>query len=298
MKTFPYLAALVCLCTSAAAQEYSFKFGKIAPDELTMTSYAPEPDAEAVFIYDDTDIHYVFGKSIQVECYRSVKIKVLKDEGVRWGDVTIDRYHRQLSKETVSRLSAARLQPCGRQDGQDAARQAEHLRRGDRREHDTAEVLDPRRESRHRHRVPLHLHLRLHRDDPRRRHSALHSRRTQHDARSRSPNISPITSARKGICRCPSRRRSTTAWWPAITAPATPSPNTPARSIGFRRSGESPTSGISTTSAQGSNSKSTACPFPAAFTRISPRPGTTSTSRSNGRSSAAMPTSATRSRTK
>lgn len=107
MKTFPYLAALVCLCTSAAAQEYSFKFGKIAPDELTMTSYAPEPDAEAVFIYDDTDIHYVFGKSIQVECYRSVKIKVLKDEGVRWGDVTIDRYHRQLSKETVSRLSAA-----------------------------------------------------------------------------------------------------------------------------------------------------------------------------------------------
>lgn len=107
MKTLPLLALLACLCTGASAQEYSFKYGKIASDELTMTSYAPEPDAEAVFIYDDTDIHYVFGQSIQLECYRSVKIKVLKDEGVRWGDVAIDCYHRLMSKETVSRLSAA-----------------------------------------------------------------------------------------------------------------------------------------------------------------------------------------------
>lgn len=107
MKIFAFLTASFCLCANAVAQEYSFKYGKITPDELAMTSYEPEPDAEAVFIYDDTDIQYSFGNAIQILCYRTVKIKILKDEGVGWGDVTIDCYSRQLSKETVSRISAA-----------------------------------------------------------------------------------------------------------------------------------------------------------------------------------------------
>ena len=90
MKTYPFLAVFICLCVNTAAQEYSFKYGKITPDELRMTLYEPEPDAPAVFIYDDTDIHYSFGNSIQLLCYRTVKIKVFKDEGVKWGDVAID----------------------------------------------------------------------------------------------------------------------------------------------------------------------------------------------------------------
>lgn len=106
MKALPFLAVLTCLCATVPAQEYSFKYGKITPDELAMTSYEPEPDAEAVFIYDDTDIHYVFGQSIQLECYRTVKIKVLTDEGVRWGDVAIDCHRHLLSKQSVSRLTA------------------------------------------------------------------------------------------------------------------------------------------------------------------------------------------------
>lgn len=107
MKFFAFLTAAVCLCGSSVAQEYSFKYGKISPDELKMTVYTPEPDADAVFIYDDTDIHYVFGNSIQLECYRTVKIKVLKDDGVEWGDVAIDYSNYQLSKEVVSRIDAA-----------------------------------------------------------------------------------------------------------------------------------------------------------------------------------------------
>ncbi len=107
MKFSTLLTAFVCLYGSAAAQEYSLKYGKISPDELSMTSYAAEPDAEAVFLYDDTDIHYVFANSIQLELYRTVKIKVLKDEGAHWGDVAIDFHHHQLSKEVISRLDAA-----------------------------------------------------------------------------------------------------------------------------------------------------------------------------------------------
>lgn len=107
MKTYPFLAVFICLCVNTAAQEYSFKYGKITPDELRMTLYEPEPDAPAVFIYDDTDIHYSFGNSIQLLCYRTVKIKVFKDEGVKWGDVAIDFGNYQLSKEGVSRIDAA-----------------------------------------------------------------------------------------------------------------------------------------------------------------------------------------------
>ena len=107
MKTYPFLAVFICLCVNTAAQEYSFKYGKITPDELRMTLYVPEPYAPSVFIYDDRDIHYSFGNSIQLLCYRTVKIKVFKDEGVKWGDVAIDFGNYQLSKEVVSRIDAA-----------------------------------------------------------------------------------------------------------------------------------------------------------------------------------------------
>ena len=71
MKTYPFLAVFICLCVNTAAQEYSFKYGKITPDELRMTLYEPEPDAPAVFIYDDTDIHYSFGSCCVIVRSRS-----------------------------------------------------------------------------------------------------------------------------------------------------------------------------------------------------------------------------------
>ncbi len=107
-KVLSTLTALACLsCMAATAQEYSFKYGKISGDELRMTSYAPDPDAEAVFIYDDTYIHYVFANSIQLELERSVKIKILKDEGTHWGDVEILYHNRQAYRESISKLNAA-----------------------------------------------------------------------------------------------------------------------------------------------------------------------------------------------
>lgn len=109
MKKFlSTLTAFACLfCMSLSAQEYSFKYGKISDDELRMTSYAPDPDAEAVFIYDDTDIHYVFSNTIQVEIDRTVKIKILKDEGTKWADVEIVYHNQQAYRESISKLDAA-----------------------------------------------------------------------------------------------------------------------------------------------------------------------------------------------
>lgn len=107
MKIFAFLAASFCLCANVVAQEYSFKFGKITPEELTMTVYTHDPSAEAVFLYDDTFIRYDVADRICLECYRTVRIKVLKEEGVRWGDAAIDYHFYQQAKETVSHLDAA-----------------------------------------------------------------------------------------------------------------------------------------------------------------------------------------------
>ncbi len=107
MKCFTLLAAFVCLYGSAAAQECSFEYGKIPTDELTMTAYSRDPDAEALFLFDDTFIRYDVDRQIRLECYRTVRIKVLKDEGVEWGNVAIDSHYYQQAKEVVSHLEAA-----------------------------------------------------------------------------------------------------------------------------------------------------------------------------------------------
>lgn len=107
MRFFTLLTVAVGAWYTAAAQECSFEYGKIPTEELAMTSYGRDPDAEAVFLNDDTFIRYDVANQIRLEHYRTVRIKVLKDEGVRWGDVEIDYYFHQQAKEDVSRLEAA-----------------------------------------------------------------------------------------------------------------------------------------------------------------------------------------------
>lgn len=107
MKFFSFLIAAVGACFTAFGQECSFEYGTIAPEELAMTSYARDPSAEAVYLNDDTFIRYDVADRICLECYRTVRIKVLKEEGVRWGDAAIDYHFYQQAKETVSRLDAA-----------------------------------------------------------------------------------------------------------------------------------------------------------------------------------------------
>ncbi len=108
MKILPLLAAAAFfLPASSAAQESGFKYGKISGDELHMTSYAPDPDAEAVFLYDDSYLNYDVGNKLVLELYRTARIKVLKSEGSRWGDVEIDYYSNNNAEEHVSRIEAA-----------------------------------------------------------------------------------------------------------------------------------------------------------------------------------------------
>ena len=74
MKTYPFLAVFICLCVNTAAQEYSFKYGKITPDELRMTLYEPE---QQIFPLCDNCVFYTFASTNQreKECFWKMPVK-------------------------------------------------------------------------------------------------------------------------------------------------------------------------------------------------------------------------------
>ena len=86
-----YLLVLCCwLAMTASAQttiEPNLKWGKPTQQELTMTEYAADKDADAVELYRNVDVYYVFVNGDfrvinEVKC----RLKVLKPEGKRVAD--------------------------------------------------------------------------------------------------------------------------------------------------------------------------------------------------------------------
>ncbi|MDR3226645.1 MAG: DUF3857 domain-containing protein [Prevotellaceae bacterium] len=98
----------VCLLisTSLFAQTFSRKLGKVTKDELEMTVYDKAPDAEAVILYEDIDMHYEVSDKIRFVYEYKIKIKILKKEGATWGDKEIMLYNRGSSDEYLSGLKA------------------------------------------------------------------------------------------------------------------------------------------------------------------------------------------------
>ncbi len=86
MKTtrLTFLSVMLCLATMAWAQtlEPNLKWGKPTDAELNMTTYAPDPEAEAVVLCGQTVLRYDLSSG-SFKLIRSTKkrIKVLKEEG-------------------------------------------------------------------------------------------------------------------------------------------------------------------------------------------------------------------------
>ena len=86
MKTIrlTFLGVMLCLATMVWAQtlEPNLKWGKPTDAELNMTTYAPDPDAEAVVLCSETQLRYDL-TSGSFKLIRSTKkrIKILKEEG-------------------------------------------------------------------------------------------------------------------------------------------------------------------------------------------------------------------------
>ena len=79
----------LCLDGMLQAQnlEPNLKWGKPTEAELSMTSYSPDPDAEAVVLCSQTEIRYdLVGGSFKATRYEKQRIKILKEEGKRWAN--------------------------------------------------------------------------------------------------------------------------------------------------------------------------------------------------------------------
>ena len=75
---------MLCLASMAWAQtlEPNLKWGKPTEAELNMTTYAPDPDAEAVVLCSQTELRYDLSSgSFKLNTFTKKRIKVLKEEG-------------------------------------------------------------------------------------------------------------------------------------------------------------------------------------------------------------------------
>jgi hypothetical protein len=73
-----------------AQDKVNMKFGKPTKEEMQMTTYEAEPDAEAVVLCRLTDVEYSIQQTGYLVDYREkVRIKVLKPSGVRYAKVVV-----------------------------------------------------------------------------------------------------------------------------------------------------------------------------------------------------------------
>ena len=76
--------------TVSAQSQVNMKFGKPTKEELQMTVYEPEPEAEAVVLCRLTDVEYtVQMTSYLVDYHEKCRIKVLKPSGARFAKVVV-----------------------------------------------------------------------------------------------------------------------------------------------------------------------------------------------------------------
>ncbi len=70
------------------------EFGKVSPEELKINSFPGDDEAEAIIIYDKGHTYFRADQSgnYDVVFERRTKIKILKEAGLKWGEVEIPLY--------------------------------------------------------------------------------------------------------------------------------------------------------------------------------------------------------------
>ena len=87
MKHLSFLALfLLCIVEIAFSQTYSTQYGKVTDYELSMTSYEADTSAVAVCLARDCEMKYFYKEGFVLEYEYFIKIKILKPEGVKYGD--------------------------------------------------------------------------------------------------------------------------------------------------------------------------------------------------------------------
>jgi hypothetical protein len=107
MKLVPALiVAAFVLSISTHAQKAPVKFGNIETKDVAMTTYAADSRAEAVVLVDfgESTISYNQNTGFQLFFERIRRIKILKKDGMEWGDFEIPLYHDGSSGEKTGAI--------------------------------------------------------------------------------------------------------------------------------------------------------------------------------------------------
>ena len=110
-KTIMHMMLLaISMTANAQGIEPNLKWGKPTDQELNMTEYAADKDADAVVLYHKTDVSYEFINNDFKVIYRvNTRLKVLKPEGKRLADgqiVYVENETNRTRHEIVSGLKA------------------------------------------------------------------------------------------------------------------------------------------------------------------------------------------------
>src|SRR4051812_14529317 len=105
MKTSLLALLLSLIVYEGQAQKSIFKFGDIPMDIMKMTSYKEDSSAAAVVLTDYGEAFLntnAAGLSLAFD--RHIIIKILKKDGLKWADASIELYKIGSAEERVSNL--------------------------------------------------------------------------------------------------------------------------------------------------------------------------------------------------
>ena len=93
-------------CFTLYAQTPDYRFGKVSADELRMTSYDKDPDAAAVYLYEENSLFYQIDREIGLTSDYRARIKILKSDGTDQANVSIPYTDEYSVRESVFGIDA------------------------------------------------------------------------------------------------------------------------------------------------------------------------------------------------
>lgn len=77
---------------TTATIEPNLKYGKPSKEELSLTSYAPDTTATAIYLFHQGQSDFVYHDGFQLTTEHWIRIKILKPQGVSYADVSVPYY--------------------------------------------------------------------------------------------------------------------------------------------------------------------------------------------------------------
>lgn len=89
---FQLLSPVYSQQSPTATIEPNLKYGKPSKEELTLTSYAPDTTATAIYLFHQGQSDFIYHDGFQLVTEHWVRIKILKPQGVSYADVSVPYY--------------------------------------------------------------------------------------------------------------------------------------------------------------------------------------------------------------